>query len=64
MSRFDQDREELIQLILSICEYAQFGAQIRSYDNCNNCKAADCKYKPAWGALVRYNCPLWRGNSV
>lgn len=61
MSRFDQDREELISLIVSICDYARLGYSISTYDNCNNCKVSDCKYKPKLGDAVRWNCPLWKG---
>lgn len=61
MSRFDQDREELIRLIFSICDYARLGYSISTYDNCNNCKVSDCEYKPKWGDAVRWNCPLWKG---
>lgn len=32
MSRFDQDREELIRLILSICDYARLGYNISTYN--------------------------------
>ena len=61
MSRLDQDREELIRLIISICDYARLGYEISSYNNCNNCKAKDCQYKPKLGQVVRYRCPLWEG---
>lgn len=61
MSRFDQDREELIRLIISICDYARLGYKVSTYNNCNNCKAKDCKYRPNWGDFVRWNCPLWKG---
>lgn len=59
MSRIDQDREELIRLILSICDYARLGAKVSTYDNCNNCHRQECEYKPDWGDSVRWNCPLW-----
>ena len=61
MSRFDQDREELIRLIISICDYARIGYDISTRDNCNNCKASDCRCKPKLGEAVRWNCPLWKG---
>lgn len=61
MSRLDQDREELIRLIISICDYARLGYEISSCNNCNNCKVENCQYKPKWGHMVRYRCPLWRG---
>ena len=61
MSRFDQDREELIRLIISICDYARVGYEVTTHNNCNNCKANDCEYKPKWGESVRWNCPLWKG---
>lgn len=59
MSRFDQDREDLIQLIISICDYARLGYNISTFPNCNTCKREDCEYKPDWGGHVRWNCPLW-----
>jgi hypothetical protein len=59
MSRFDQDREDLIQLIISICDYARLGYKVSTYNNCNNCKAKECEYRH-WGDFVRWNCPLWR----
>lgn len=64
MSRLDFDREDLIRLIISICDYARLGAKVASYNNCNNCKSKlDCKYVPDWGHDVRWNCPLWRGDA-
>lgn len=60
MSRKDQDREELIQLIISICDYARLGYNISTFGNCNNCGEEECKYKPEWGGIVRWNCPLWK----
>lgn len=61
MSRLDQDRESLITLIISICDYARLGYDISTYNNCNNCKAEDCEYKPQCGYANRWNCPLWKG---
>lgn len=61
MSKFDQDREELIRLIISICDYARLGYLVSTHNNCNNCKAKDCKYRPDLGNFVRWNCPLWKG---
>ena len=26
---------------------------------CNDCGVKNCQYKPAWGKLVRYNCPFY-----
>ena len=61
MSRFDTDREDLIRLILSICDYARLGYNVSTYNNCNNCKDKECEYKPKWGEPpVRWNCPLWK----
>lgn len=59
MSRFDEDREDLIRLIYSILDYARFGYSTSTYNSCNNCKREDCEYKPDWGEHVRWNCPLW-----
>ena len=61
MSRFDQDREELIRLIFSICDYARLGYSISTHNSCNNCRASGCEYKPKCGESVRWNCPLWKG---
>lgn len=60
MSRFDQDREELIRLILSICDYARLGYSVSTLHNCNSCKDKECKYRPDWGDPVRWNCPFWK----
>ena len=60
MSRFDQDREELINLIISICDYAKLGYNISTYNSCYNCGLANCEYRPSWGKTERWNCPLWR----
>lgn len=61
MSRFDQDREEAIRLIISICDYARLGASVSTHDNCNNCADKGCQYRPKPGQSVRWNCPLWKG---
>ncbi len=60
MSRFDQDREDLIRLIFSICDYARLGYIISTYNSCNDCKDKDCEYRPKLGESVRWNCPLWK----
>lgn len=35
----------------------------RIYDtgDCNSCSNNDCKHKPEWGQMVRYNCPFYKG---
>ncbi len=58
MSRLDQDREDLIRLIISICDYARLGYKVSTYKNCNNCGRKECQFKPDWGKDVRWNCPL------
>lgn len=61
MSRFDQDREDLIRLIISICDYARLGYSVSTHNSCNNCGIAkDCEYRPQPGCSVRWNCPLWK----
>lgn len=60
MSRLDQDREELIRLIISICDYARLGYNVSTHNNCNNCADKQCIYKPELGKPVRWNCPLWK----
>lgn len=62
MSKLDSDREELIRLILSICDYARLGYKVSTHNNCNNCQNKNCGYKPDWGDSVRWNCPLWKGD--
>ena len=27
--------------------------------NCNICDKKNCKYRPEWGELIRFNCPLF-----
>lgn len=62
MSRLDEEREDLIRLIISICDYSRLGYQISKFNNCNNCgNKWDCQYKPEPGSMVRWNCPLWEG---
>ena len=61
MSRFDQDREDIIRVLYSILDYARFGYEISTYDNCNTCKRKSCEYKPRAGQAVRWRCLLWRG---
>lgn len=60
MRKFDQDREDLIRLIFSICDYARLGYDISTYNSCNDCKNMDCEYRPRAGESVRWNCPLWK----
>ena len=62
MSRFDQDREETISILHSILDYAKFGYEVSTCDNCNTCKRENCEYKPEWGQPVRWRCPLWRAD--
>ena len=33
----------------------------RIYDtgDCNSCCNKNCKYRPEWGTMVRYNCPFY-----
>lgn len=61
MSKFDQDREDIINILYSILNYAKLGYEISTCDNCNNCKRKLCEHRPRWGQTVRWNCPLWRG---
>ena len=64
MSRFDEDREDLIRLLYSILDYARLGYQISTCDNCNNCRRKKCKYRPKPGGMVRWRCPLWTDSEV
>lgn len=61
MSRFDQDREDIIRVLYSILDYARLGYEISTCDNCNTCKRKNCEYKPKPGQGVRWRCPLWKG---
>jgi len=39
--------------------------KIVSLPNCNGCgKLNTCEYRPAWGRMTRYNCPLWNSEQV
>lgn len=65
MSRFDQDREELIRLIISICDHARLGYEISTFHSCNDCGVKrECEYLPKPGEFVRWNCPLWCDNKT
>lgn len=59
MNNFDSEGEHLIELIISICNYARLGYQISVLDNCNNCHSKNCQYKPPLGGNVVWNCPFW-----
>ena len=61
MSRFDEDREDLIRLLFSVLDYARIGYLISTFDNCNNCYRKNCEYKPKPGQMARWRCPLWKG---
>lgn len=61
MSRFDQDREDIIKILFSILDYARLGYEISTCNNCNNCEKTFCEYRPRWGEMVRWNCHLWEG---
>lgn len=39
--------------------------EIASLPNCMDCaKFKTCEYRPAWGRMTRYNCPLWNSEQV
>lgn len=52
MSISDQDRENMIQRIISICDEARRRYKASVYHNCNNCGRKECQF-------ARWNCPLW-----
>ncbi len=61
LSKFDSDREYLIQLLYSICDYARMGYELSLCNDCNNCGIKkECEYAPKAGQLARLNCPLWK----
>lgn len=42
------------------CGIRDFAHRLSRLHNCNDCgKIKTCEHAPAWGADVRYNCPLW-----
>lgn len=51
------ERDKLMDRLVS-SESLLFDIQNRP--NCNDCGIQKtCEYRPAWGANVRYGCPLW-----
>ena len=38
-------------------EYLRAYKAMQETGNCNTCAVRGCEYMPAWGDLVRYNCP-------
>ena len=30
---------------------------------CNSCRRKNCECRPAWGEMVRYNCPHYEGGT-
>ena len=60
------DENERIKRLASdlhyIADTLQFAAEVLQMPSCNDCADKwECQSRPAWGELVRYNCPLWRG---
>lgn len=41
--------------------YKIYFDDLSSKPDCNTCDDKDCRYRPRVGAIVRVNCPLWRG---
>ena len=39
-----------------------YAERIMQLPTCNECvRKRECQYLPDWGAMVRINCPLYRG---
>ena len=68
--KLEQDKGDPIELILSreqasyLCSCLLFADNVSKMHDCNDCKDADCPYKPRWGENVRFNCPLWKGEGA
>ena len=59
-NNIDVDREYLIQLLFSLCDYARLGYEvINKVGNCGDCMNKECEYKPNPGEYLRFNCPFW-----
>ena len=41
--------------------YKIYFDDLSSKPDCNTCDDRDCRYRPRVGAIVRVNCPFWRG---
>ena len=55
------ETHDLVSRDAVIKDYARLGYQISTFDNCNDCgNKKDCPYTPKPGAMVRWNCPLWK----
>lgn len=41
--------------------YKIYFDDLSSKPDCNTCDDRDCRHRPRVGAIVRVNCPFWRG---
>lgn len=57
MSRLDDAISEIAYVLEALEAYRQ----IERTGNCNSCsESKNCKYRPKWGELTRYNCPFYK----
>lgn len=47
------------QIALKIKEFLVSLHEIITKGDCNECRKKDCEYRPQWGEITRFNCPLW-----
>ena len=46
------------------CGHKIYSDRVAAMNDCNNCGAAACEYRPRPGEAVRINCPLWRAKEA
>lgn len=54
------DIRELIGKMRHVADLLSVAEVVINMPNCNDCGCDHCTYKPEWGELVRFNCPLWK----
>ena len=65
LAEMDQGKYgDLMAMLQYIIRSIEFRNSMDHIHNCNDCGAPKgCMYRPAWGQLVRWNCPHWKEKS-
>ena len=50
--------EDIAGILYHAADIIKSWNEIQALPNCNNCYRKDCQFRPDWGQIVRFNCPL------
>lgn len=59
MSRLDDVIVDVAYVLDTLRAYRD----IAKSGSCNSCFRKNCECRPAWGEMVRYNCPHYEGGA-